>query len=253
LTALGRVAGESGTSVESVLRLAEALKGTTVDAINDATLVAATQLTQELDSVTIPVHRKSHKERDRWQTALREQPVPMRLLRELLRGDAATVRAKRTAAVLMWVQGKPLLDIETSLMKHLPRDEAAGAVRAAADRTRDLLPIVARVTELVVPGLQASFGERVDRLLVQLELGVPRTAVPIAAKLGAQLARGDHLSLHAAGLRDEGAIRAKTDEELEAVLGDAKKVRIVRAALMNETSGATMTEQADTMPDVMQD
>jgi hypothetical protein len=54
-------------------------------------------------------------------------------------------------------------------------------------------------------------------------------------------------------LRDEGAIRAKTDEELEAVLGDAKKVRIVRAALMNETSGATMTEQADTMPDVMQD
>jgi hypothetical protein len=61
-----------------VLRVVERLKGLTSAEINAATLIAAAQLTEELDNIPFPLHRKSRQEHARWQAALREQVIPDR-------------------------------------------------------------------------------------------------------------------------------------------------------------------------------
>lgn len=78
-----------------------------VEQISEAAILAITHLTVELDDVHFPVHRKSHKERERWQGLLQRQ-IPYRLASAILEGDEATARAKKTASVLMWVAGNEL-------------------------------------------------------------------------------------------------------------------------------------------------
>jgi helicase len=254
LTELGRVAGENGVTVESVLRVSEALRGTPADSIGDAALIAATQLTTELDEILFPVHKKSKQERDRWQGALRQQRLPYRLLTSVLQGEGATARAKRTAAVLMWIQGKELSAIEASLMRHLPTDDAAGAIRSVAERTRDLLPVAVRVVEILSHGHSQTMAARVDRLMIQLELGVPAAMVPLAKYATARLGRGDYLALHTAGLSSVDALAASKDSDVQAIVGDQKKVRVIReceARMRAETDAGD--QLSDTMPDVLED
>lgn len=89
LTDLGRLAGEGGIAVESIIRLAGAFRAVPIADLDDACILAVTQLTVELDDVIFPVHRKSHQERERWQGALRRQ-LPHRLADTILEGDQAT-------------------------------------------------------------------------------------------------------------------------------------------------------------------
>lgn len=49
----------------------------------------------------------------------------------------------------MWIQGVELNRLEASLLQHLPADNAAGPIRAVAERTRDLVGVVARIGGLV--------------------------------------------------------------------------------------------------------
>jgi helicase len=254
LTELGRVAGASGVAVESILRVAEALRGIPAASVRDAALIAATQLTVELEAVLFPVHRTSTKERERWHGALRAQHIPPKLLHSVLHGQDATARAKRVAAILMWIQGKELAAIEASIMRHMRTDDAAGAIRAAAERTRDLLPVAVRVVELLLNGAPEGLGARADRLLVQLELGVPSTIVPLAKFAGSRLGRGDYLILDARGLRDAGALAAASDAQLESILGSKEKLRILRDCEARMRAEADFADEvSDTMPDVIDD
>lgn len=61
LTPLGRLAGESGIAVESVLRVVGVLRHLPPVALDDYTLVALTQLTEELDDVYFPLNKKSER------------------------------------------------------------------------------------------------------------------------------------------------------------------------------------------------
>ena len=254
LTELGRVAGANGVAVESILRVAEALRGTPAPSVRDAALIAATQLTVELDAVVFPIHKKSTKERERWHGALRTQQLPSKLLQSILQGQNATARAKRAAAVFMWIQGKELSAIEASIMRHLPGEDAAGAIRAAAERTRDLLPVAVRVVELLLNGEAVGMGARADRLLVQLELGVSAPMVPLAKLAGTRLGRGDYLALDVRGLRHPVSLAAASDVEIETLLASKEKVRVVREceARMGAEADATC-DLSDTMPDVFEE
>jgi replicative superfamily II helicase len=59
LTILGRLAGESGTEVETIVRLVEALGSVEPARINPAVLMSAVCLTRELDEVYFPFNKKS--------------------------------------------------------------------------------------------------------------------------------------------------------------------------------------------------
>jgi hypothetical protein len=120
--------------------------------------------------------------------------------------------------------------IEATLTQHGGKsDGAAGPVRSVSTRTCDLLPAVARVATILHPALDLT--ERVPRLLVRLELGVPAGAANLARHAGARLTRGDYQELLKASVNSADAIEAVGDDVLLRCLGqDAEKARVVREA-----------------------
>jgi helicase len=106
---------------------------------------------------------------------------------------------------------------------------AAGPVRSVAARTSDLLPVAARVAEILHPTLD--LGQRVGRLVVRLTYGVSGTIADIAREAGVDLLRGDYCALAKAGFGEPSAIAVADDATLlMAVAGDRNKVTILRAA-----------------------
>lgn len=235
LAELGRMAGEAGVEVESVVRLVGALRHVAPEGINDPTLIALTQLTVELDAVLFPINKKStQKEPQTWFAEIQRQGVPAAVLNALQQSITervqAVLRAKKAVACLLWVTERPIVEIERLLTQFGgARDGAAGAIRGVAARTCDLLPTVARVAEVLSPGL--NLGDRVSRLLVRLEIGLPAAAVELASTAGNRLARGDYQLLLKASLCSIAEIERRTDEDLLKVLaGNKTKLRVVREA-----------------------
>ena len=204
LTPLGEVAGQLGIFVESVVRVASALRGISLGTIQSQTLLAAAQVTPELDDVFIPVHKRSTQERARWQGILSQQRLQPQLVAVIRDVDDASVttRCKRLASTLMWVQGVELDKIEASLLRHMPSESASGPIRAIADRTRDLVGIVSRIAEILNP--DSADADRValltDALSVQLESGIPSDLVWLGKLAKRSLTRGDYLALHRSGI-----------------------------------------------------
>ncbi|MEP6960485.1 MAG: DEAD/DEAH box helicase [Acidobacteriota bacterium] len=229
LTELGRLAGVSGTEVESVIRIVDALLGLRSSDISDPTLITVTQLTVELDDVLFPMNKKStQKEPQMWFGELRHQGIPHGVLSSLQRfvqePQWPTLRAKKASACLMWMAGMPMAQIESTLTQFGGGfGGAAGPMRSVKSRTCDLLPTVARIAELLTTDL--NLGDRVERLLTRLEIGVPSAAVDLAALAGDKISRGDYLRLINVGLATPSALQAASDESILACV-DASKAKM---------------------------
>lgn len=228
LTDLGRLAGEGGVAIRSVVGLVRALRGIPLESLTDVALIAATQATSELDDVFVPIHRKSHKERARWLGAIQNRGIPLSLLSAILVGDEATARAKRAEAAFMWTQGMDIRDIEASLLTHMPGQDAAGAIRAIADRTRDLMPTALRVAEILNSTTNTALAESIERLLVRLELGIPETLVDLASHVGSRITRGDYLALNRIGLITPDAVIQASDDALRATPLSTRAIEVLR-------------------------
>lgn len=236
LTDLGRLAGRSGTEVRSVLRVVGALRRVSPETIHEATLITATQLTLELDEIRVPLNYKSKdKEPRAWPHQLGLQGVSPQML-ESLRTDAhepsvPTMRAKRAAACLMWMSNTPIEQIERSLIQFGGGFDAAGAIRAVASRTLDLLPTTVAIGAILHPGLPAA--ERQSDLMARLELGLPSGLAPLGRLAGGSIGRPGYLALARAGLTSLDDLQAADDDTIrDAAAGDTRVVRAVRAALL---------------------
>lgn len=240
LTPLGRIAGEGGVEVASVLRISSALRGAGAAEINDPTLIAATQVSVELDDVYFPMNKKSvkhhHKEPQMWRSELIGQHIPGSVTNALWANydeeHVPTLRAKKAVASLLFISGRPIAEIERILTQFGGGgDGAAGAIRQGAARTCDILPTVARIAAILYPDVDLNMGQRVERLLVRLTYGVPAAAVDLAREAGATLTRGDYCELVRHDLAAIRNIVDAGDERLLAALGgDRQKAEIVREA-----------------------
>lgn len=235
LTPLGRLAGESATEVGSIIQLVDALSGLEPEQITDPALLTAVQMTMELDEVRFPFNKSStQKEPRRWTNELGNLGVPQPLLMRLHRGasdrHSATLRAKKAVACLLFISARPMGEIEANLTQYGGAfGGAAGPVRSVAARASDLLPVAARVAEVLHPALE--LGPRVGRLVVRLTYGVPAAIADLAREAGDVLLRGDYRNLAQAMLGEPAAIAAAEDSVLLAVVGgDVEKAAIVRAA-----------------------
>ena len=193
LTDLGRLASEGGVFVDSIIRLVAVLRSVST-ALNSTTLVAAAQVTRELDDVHMPFAKKAkNTEHRRWPHELAYQQVAPQVQSMLgIDGSdhlAGPVRAKKAMACLLYASGTPLSDIERHLMQHQLGDGAAGSVRALADRTRDLIPAVARVFAFLHPDV--AIGDIAERTMARLELGLI---------FGVALTRAQYLRLFERGI-----------------------------------------------------
>jgi replicative superfamily II helicase len=232
LTELGKIAGELGIQVESVVRIGRALRALNASEVHEKTIIAAAQISGELDDIFMPVHRKSIQERQRWQGALYGYGLPGNLLRELQATDDATytARCKKLAAVLMWIEGIELNQIEASLLRHLPSDNAAGPIRSTAERTRDLVGVVSRIAALVSADRKQPAVD-LDELSSRLELGVPKDIVWLANALKRNLERGDYIALRRARLVTLEALVASDDAILKQLLPSLNKRQRIREAV----------------------
>jgi hypothetical protein len=237
LTDLGKVAGELGIQVESVVRIARALRGLPGQQVTDVVVLAAAQTSIELDDVLIPVHKKSIKERQRWTRAIEQQHLPYSVMRELRATDEPgfTARCKRLSAALMWLDGVELNRLEQSVLVHLPGENAAGPIRAVAERTRDLIGVVARIGALVSAD-HAEPEADIATLITRLELGIPPEILWLADVVKRGLERGDYLGLHRANLSTLEALDRVDDVRLASVLKSDVKVRRVRDAIVRTNS-----------------
>ena len=223
LTPLGRLAGESGVEVESIIRLIQILRAVPADSINDPTLIAAAQLTVELDSLLFPINKKSTQtEPQLWSSELQKQRVAPGVVGALHNWTTEqhhpTLRAKKAVSCLYWISDTSLADIESALTQFGGSwDGAAGPVRAVAMRTADLLVSVTRVAELLHDKLDLS-QNRV-RLITRLQVGVSNKTTEIAKLFGNNLSRGDYLNLVRAGIFTKEAIENTSSATLEATLG----------------------------------
>ncbi|WP_438039069.1 DEAD/DEAH box helicase [Sorangium sp. So ce128] len=245
LTELGRVAGESGIAVESVLRVVEAVQGLSSDRIDEWLLLSLAHLTCELDDVYFPTHKKSHKEKSRWESTLRSRVHIPYVVAAILSGSQAAHRAKKFAATAYWVAGTEMQQIEAALAQHYPGDYG-GPIRAVAERARDVLGPIAKIVSIIIGDPKELLGARADRLAVQLEIGVPRRAVPLARAMGRRLTRGDYLRLVAAGLINADGIGKASDEYIAELLRDESRVRALRevqALLAQEVTDESLSDE----------
>lgn len=235
LTRLGRLAGESATEVGSIVRLVDCLRPLRPGDITDPVLITSTQTTLEVDQVLFPINKKStQKEPQLWPNELSGQGVPGSVL-SALHSDVsddhqATLRAKKAVACLLFVSGKPMSEIEDILTQFGGAfGGAAGPIRAVASRTCDLLPVAARVVEILHPTLDLS--DRIGRLTIRLTYGVPSAATDLAREAGAELLRADYCRLAAKGLCDPEKLDKATDQQLlDTLSNDGRKVALVRDA-----------------------
>jgi ATP-dependent DNA helicase len=136
------------------------------------------------------------------------------------------MRAKRAASCLLWMSTYRRQEIEAILTRHVPDTTAAGQVVQVASRTADLLPLVCGIAELIYSHLDLT--ERLDRLRLRLQIGLPAELVPLAERLGDRLTRADYLALATAGLSDPAVAASATDDELAAALASTQKVLTLR-------------------------
>jgi hypothetical protein len=227
LAPLGRLAGESGTDVVSIIRLVDALRDPFVG-VEDATLVALTQITTELDETYLPINKKSkNREPLQWLGRLQQQGVATRLMQVGAREvHTATLRAKKAAACLLWMTGQSRQQIETTLMQHMRESVAAGAVNQVRSRTIDLLPVVISVAEIL---REVDLAQRQDDLMLRLELGIPADLLPIARVCRGRLTRVEYLRLRDAGVGSVDSLAEANLSDLTELLGgDKERAKAVR-------------------------
>lgn len=235
LTSLGKVAGEAGIEVESIIRLVNLLTGMNADQISDPTLLAICQVTIEMDQQLFPINKRGfRKELDSWLTMLRQQAVSPAILVQLRRGTTEeheeALRAKKVVACLAYIAGKEIAEIEDLMGRHGGAfNGAAGPIRATAVRTCDVLAPSARVAEILYPELD--LHERVERLAIRLTYGIEGHLVDLAKHVGNILSRADYARLSKKSLYTPDALDQATDSEILSCLElSVEKLEAVREA-----------------------
>ena len=229
-TTIGKIAGDSGIEVESIIRIISTLQQIPSELISDPVLLGITQLTIELQQVYMPINKKSiYKEPHTWSDAIQRQRIPSQLINAFSRYSKdnieTTSKSKKTMASLLWVTDMQLVEMEALLMQHSRDNSAAGAIRAIVSRVCDVLPIVAGITEILKPEIKLT--ERIPKLLLRLELGVPSSIIELAKVLGRTLNRGEYLELLKRGIMTINQFSA-TDEQILLEIFSSDKVEEIR-------------------------
>jgi replicative superfamily II helicase len=225
LTLLGGACGRSSFSFGSAMRLIELLKQQDASLLTPERLMAILQVLPEADeAVYTPMFKKGSREQVRSHEV--QQRYGRDVARLLQRGAGSDsfkwlARCKRAAILWDWINGVEIAEIE----KTYSPTPYAGAIRYGhiigfANTTRYHLRSVADILQVLI--LDAAFdADRFDRLLIQLEEGLPEHALELL-RLPILLTRGEMLELHRQGLASAEALKGSVSHALASILGKAR-------------------------------
>lgn len=231
LTRLGAVAARGGMRFRSAVSVSRALRAVQPDQLNAVTLLAALQLTEELDELSLPLTSRQHRaDAGARASLLASHGVASVVLDALLASDdrAAAMRIARTVVLLLWINGTPTRRIEQHLTGGLADQHAVGAVRTIAARAHDLVETVVGIAGALHP--TANLAALLRYLPAQLEIGIPEEFASLAVH-GADLRREHYIALAAARLTTPELLEQASDERLRELLGSMRRVDTLRKAI----------------------
>jgi helicase len=253
LSSLGLLVASSMLSVESAVRVTSVLRQVPPTHINVPTLLATAQVTRELDETRLTVNAKGfRKELMTFINGLYSRGVAGQAV-DGLSGDGSTpvavaARAKKAMAVLLWVNGVAMSQIETFVMQHYFDRNASGPIAQVVARTRDVIETIMDIASELYPAVPLD-PDSAD-LPLRLELGIPQACVDLAHS-GADLRRDDYRSLVDEGHLANGVsgLREMSDEALLELLGgDRRRLTTLRAALNDLELSAKTPKLDDLLP-----
>lgn len=201
LTLLGRACGNSSFSFESAMRLVELLQQQEVSDLTPVRLTALLQVLPEADDIYTPMFKRGMRESARTHDVERRFGAGTAKPLQRWSGDTFTWlgRCKRAAVLWDWINGVDVAEIE-SYYSISPYQGAIryGHILGFANTTRFHLRSAAEILQVLV--LDSEFdSERLDQLLVQLEVGLPWKALSLL-ELNVPLGRGQLLELYKLGV-----------------------------------------------------
>jgi helicase len=220
LTLLGRACGRSALSFDSALRLVELLRATKADHLTAEKLMAILQALPESAGGFTPMMKKGASEHSRPREA--SERYGSELVRVLQRqvDDEFDyfARCKRAAILWDWINGDPVEVIETRYSPNPYQGRIQhGDIRRFADATRFHLRPAYQILTILFPEA-GPIEEAMDRLMKQLELGIPAEAVGLV-DLPLPLSRGELLSLSGNNIRTPKEFWAADATTLRRLLG----------------------------------
>lgn len=247
LTRLGAVVARGGMRFRSAWSLSRALRVVPPDQVSAVTLLAALQLTAELEELGVPLASRQHRADTVERVSfLAHYGVASVVLDALLAPDerAAAMRIARTVVLLLWINGKPTREIERYLAGGLAAKHVIGSVRTVAARAHDLIETVIGIAGVLHPA--ASLAAITRYLPAQLEIGIPEVFASLAV-YGAGLGREHYLALAAARLTTLELLEQASDEDLRELLGNMRRVATLRKAI----AALAAAENAPSLEDLL--
>lgn len=219
LSLLGQACGRSHLKLRSAMCLVEILRRSSAS-LTAESLLALIHALPEFDEAYTPMFRRGQREAE-WQRHV-SQRFGADVTRALQFGapDAMAyyARCKRVAVLLAWIDGVPITEIERAFTVNPFRAPlAAGNVRSFSELARFHLAAAFGIADVIALGHGPS-AEQVERLLAQLEVGVPADALELL-ELPIQLGRGTYLALRQAGLVRPADVWDQTEECLRDIVG----------------------------------
>lgn len=223
LTLLGRACGNSSLSFDSAIRLVELLRVVQRTTLVPEHLMAILQVLPESDYGYTPLMKKGRSEAERPRQASERYGSEITHLLQRNTADEFDYwkRCKRAAILWDWIAGISLDQIEK---RYSPNPFQGiitqGDIRKFADATRFHLRAAHQIMSVLFIEHGPS-GEAIERLLLQLELGIPESLLDLR-RLPVPLARGEYLALGAQGLTTVDAVGRATLAQLTAILGERR-------------------------------
>lgn len=239
LTLLGRACGASNLSLGSALRLVELLHSLGVGDLDGRALIALVQVLPEADAAYTPLMKRGVAENVRpREAAARYGHGTVRLLQRYA-GDnfAYLARCKRAAILWDWIEGIPMEEIERRYSPN-PYQGAVGSgdVRRFADNTRFHLRSAHQIATILLIE-HGPTEESVEKLLRQLEVGVPAEALGLL-DLPIPLERGEYLALFRSGAKTPSDVWSMPQNEIARIFGPSRS-RQLQDVRPRTTSGPT--------------
>ncbi len=220
LTLLGRPCGESSLSFRSAMHLVDLVRSVGAQGITAEQLMALVQALPESDNSYTPMFKKGTKESARPREAASRFGTSIVSALQRFADDqfAYYARCKRASILSDWINGVPVERIEEAYTANPFQGKIGyGDIRKFADATRFHLGAAHRITNILfVTG--GPTEESIDRLLRQLEIGLPVQALSLI-DVPADLTRGDYLALLRAGIQSVDQLWQRSDEQLTQILG----------------------------------